>query len=677
MARVTPIRNANQGDYRLREECSTDTARVGDAPVEYRLAGVAGHPIERIGSGWKAVGRTPGVPMAPDELDEMRAVMVGADPRTGARLIGAPKTSVAKAAKLPALPLLKKLLTEKKAVPKDSWSHKRLGRLARALDKDPAHTAPVRDLKRIAKVAGVDTATVWDPGEFTRAEAHQDEKVEARVRGWDLTLDAPKSVSVLYALGDPATAAAVENAYLTAVRQTVATVEEWVAHGQRGEHGRGRTARRIETSGLLATLTLHTSARPVNGEADPHLHAHIMISNLAQGVDGKWSGIAAGGRELYTAVPAIGELMRANLRTQLARDLGVRWVEEKPGQWEVAGIGPQVRDLYSRRRDQALKRAGKGASPAQRRLAARRTVTSKLKGQAAEDRRGLWANRARKAKINPEGLVATALGRRLQERGHDQAPAPDPEHLQGQRADRAAARLWKASPVRGVSQARLIGAAAATAETDMTVVEATQLADAVAARGTPAPTGRGAHLRHAARTTAPPVSETDARTGRGPAARAAAHRIAAMAARQTLARQQADTARARIRTLEKAAATATTAWRQGTTKRSARQEIEHLTEQLTAATRAEDRATAQARRVRAAAIEADLATARAQQAARQALAAEQARAAARKAARVHGPLPRPTKPPTAGPGAGPSLPPAYQPHRRPGPDPTPGKGISR
>lgn len=71
MARTTSIRNASQGDYRLREECSTDTARVGDAPVEYRLAGVAGHPIERIGSGWSAVGRTPGAPMGPDELDEM------------------------------------------------------------------------------------------------------------------------------------------------------------------------------------------------------------------------------------------------------------------------------------------------------------------------------------------------------------------------------------------------------------------------------------------------------------------------------------------------------------------------------------------------------------------------------------------------------------------------------
>lgn len=668
VARTTSIRNASQGDYRLREECSTDTARVGDAPVEYRLAGVAGHPIERIGSGWLAVGRTPGAPMGPDELDEMRAVMVGADPRTGQRLIGPPKTAVAKAAKLPALPLLKAILAAKATVPAGSWAHKRLGRLARALDKDAAHTAPIRDLKRVAGVAGIDPADVWGKTQLAYAKHHQDERVEARVRGWDLTLDAPKSVSVLYALGDPSTAAAVENAYLAAVRQTVATVEEWISSGQRGEHGRGRTARRVATHGLLATLTLHTSARPVNGEADPHLHAHIMIGNLGQAVeDGRWGGIAAGGRELYINTPAIGELMRANLRTRLAHDLGVRWVEEQPGRWEIAGIGPDVRDLYSHRRDQALKKAGTGAGPAQRRLAARRTVTSKLKGQAATDRRGLWAERARQARINPNTLVATATGRRLHNEGQEHEDL-DPVQVQAQRADRAAAHLWSAHPTTGVSRARLIAAAAATTETGMTTDQAEQVADAVIERSAPAGgTARGAHLRHATRYTAPPLSESAARTGQGPAARAARHEVAVLQARHVLAQQQADSARAAIRGLEPATRSGPAAWKRGTTRRSANEEIDRLTTTIQDATATAARLESQIRRARSVAIDTDLDSARAQTRARQALQLTQSRARMR-AYRPTRPIPRPPAP-QAGqrPGAGPPPSPVFR-RRSSGPE---------
>lgn len=674
MARTTPIRNANQGDYRLREECSTDTARVGDAPVEYRLAGVSGHPIERIGSGWRAVDRSPGAPMAPDELDEMRHAMVGADPRTGQRLIGPPKTSVAKAAKLPALPLLRKILSAKATVPTGSWAHRRLGRLARALDKDVAHTAPVKDLLRVAKVASIDPAGVWGEKELAYAKHHQDERVEARVRGWDLTLDAPKSVSVLYALGDPATAAAVENAYLAAVRETVATVEEWISSGQRGEHGRGRTARRVATHGLLATLTLHTSARPVAGEADPHLHAHIMIANLGQAVeDGRWGGIAAGGRELYLATPAAGELLRARLRDHLARDLGVRWVEEQPGRWEIAGIGPQVRDVYSRRRDQALKKAGRNASAAQRRLAARRTVTTKLHGQASEDRRTRWAERAHEARVDPQALVAAVLGRRLED---PPAQTPiDPLQVQARRVDHTAGRLWSATPTRGASRARLIAAAAASAETGMTLPDAEAVADLVAQGATASGTARGSHLRHATRYTAPPLSESRARAGHGPAARAAGHEIALLRDRLDQLREQAEEARAQIRDLDPATRSRSAAWRKGTSRRNAGREVERLSGLVRESMLAAGRLDSQIRTVRSRAVEADLASARAQAQARASLQAAQQRAAARRALRLAAQPPRgprsgrvPRTPP-------PTRTPTHQPRRGRGPEP--GGGLSR
>lgn len=607
MARVTPIRESGQTEYRLRSQCGADHTRQADAPVEYRLA-PGDRPVERIGSGWRVLDRTPGAPLGADELDEARAIMSGADPRTGEQLIKR-KTRVAKAAKLPALPLLKEIHRQGAKVGAESWAGRRLARAARAVARDIEHTAPVRDLEKVARAAGIDPAAVWPAPALTHAQDHAHQREEIGVRGWDLTLDAPKSVSVLYALGDADTARRIEAAYLTAARETVAQVEEWTARGQRGEHGNGKTARRIETAGLIGTLTLHTSARPVEGTADPHLHAHVMIANAAQGTDGKWGAVAAGGRELYDHVPAIGELMRARLRAHLTRELGVSWTEESPGRWEIAGIGPQVRDLYSRRRDQALTKAGKGASAPERRLAARRSAAPKSTGAAD---RAEWIQRARAADIDPAQIVAGALHR----------PAPHRHEEQPQaRADRIAARVWTDHPTGTVSHPRLLAYAA---QASTTATEAAQLAEMIAATGQARGSTRGAHLLHATRYSAPPLTEAAARTGQGPATRAAAHTIAALTARQALHEQRARSADAQTAALTEATRSHTTAWKQGTTRARA-QTRQHEHAEAAHQARAEAaRLRAEAAQVRRQAITADLHTAQAQAKAREALATARA-----------------------------------------------------
>lgn len=650
MARGTVLHESEQDEYRLRQECSADQARQADAQTEYRVQPGGPRPIERIGNGWTSLERTPGSPLGADELDEVRAVMGARDPRTGERLLTR-KTRVAPAGRLPAVDYLR-TLERKKAVPKaGTWAQRRVARMVRATAKDAHHTVPVRDLERVAKATGVPLEGVYGAGHLAYARAHARDREVVGTRGWDLTLDVPKSVSALYALSDPETGRRVEEAVVRAARETVAEVETWAARGQRGQHGDGRTARRVTTTGLIGSLTLHTSARPVDGKADPHLHAHIMIANLGHGADGQWGGIASGGRELFENVPAAGALMRARVRENLTRELGVRWAEAAPGQWEIVGIPTQVRDLYSQRRNQALERAGSGASPAQKRLAARRSAASKNTSDSPT--RQEWADRARAAGIDTDVIAAAALNP-----GEHEPHAPEHQVV----ADRAAARLWGAHPTGAVTRAQVLAAVADATPTG-TAQEAA--VDLLTHNARPTGSSGGAHLHNAQRYTAPPLSEAAANTGKGPAARAAAHTIADLNARRTLAIAQADSARRSLRELGEATHKTTAAWRQGTTKRAAQAERERLHGVIQESTRAVGRLEGQIRQVRDGARKQDVDTARAQQKAHQALQSAKARAAALATFRPNGPVPR-TKPPQS-PKRPRSVPPRHRPHR-PGPE---------
>ncbi|WP_160050120.1 MULTISPECIES: MobF family relaxase [unclassified Nocardiopsis] len=634
MARATVIREAEQAEYRLRQECSEDHARQRDAQVAYRLGPDGPRPIERIGRGWTSFDRTPGAPLGPDELDEVRAVMDGRDPRTGERLV-VRKTRVAPAGKLPALPLLEEMARRKLVPAPDTWARKRARRLIKMTRADTAHTAAYRDLVRVASSVGLRLKDVpgYGVAQLAYAKQHADDREVIGARGWDLRLDTGKDVGALWALGTPQVSREIEEAVLAAARETVAEVEKWVARGQRGQHGDGKVARRVDTSGLIGTLTLHTTARPVDGIVDPHLHVHVMLPNLGLGTDGQWGGVAAGGRELFEAVPAAGALMRARTRAHLTARLGVRWRETTPGQWVIVGVPQQVRDLYSRRRDQALAGAGKKSTAAQRRLAAKRSAAAKASKKAG-DPRVEWVQRARSAGLMPEAIVAAAVRR------PEPAPEPDPSAA----TDRAIARLATRYPTRAVSHAAVMSAAADAAPAGMTATEQAAVADAVARRMRPTGAAGGAHLKHSQHYRAPVVAMADARAGRGPAAVATAPKVADLQARREAALRRAAQARAEAEQLKDAAARPTTAWRRGMTRASARTEVARLTGVATEAVTEASRLGGHARRLQERAVAMDVATATAQDKARQAVKEAQALAAARQAARTSMTRPRPRQP---------------------------------
>jgi conjugative relaxase-like TrwC/TraI family protein len=180
-----------------------------------------------------------------------------------------------------------------------------------------------------------------------------------RVAGYDLTFSAPKSVSVIWALEITDRRNAIEAAHDIAVRKALDTVNANAGFTRRGKGGE-----RLEPVQMTGAIFRHGESRPTdqpNGtiEADPQLHSHVVVFNLAHRDDGTWGSID--GRHLYRWKMAAGAVYRAELASQL-QTLGyaVERTDEK-GLFEIAGVPQSVRDDFSGRRREitaALKAQG-------------------------------------------------------------------------------------------------------------------------------------------------------------------------------------------------------------------------------------------------------------------------------------------------------------------------------
>src|SRR5680860_868235 len=101
-----------------------------------------------------------------------------------------------------------------------------------------------------------------------------------RVPGFDLAFRAPKSVSLVWALGDEGTAAVVRDAHDQAVQGALGYLERHAAWSRRGRNG----IERVPVRGLIAAAFRHRSSRA----GDPLLHTHVLVSNLGLCADGQW-----------------------------------------------------------------------------------------------------------------------------------------------------------------------------------------------------------------------------------------------------------------------------------------------------------------------------------------------------------------------------------------------------
>ena len=126
--------------------------------------------------------------------------------------------------------------------------------------------------------------------------------------GYDLTFSAPKGVSLLWAFGSDHTRERISNAHDRAVGAVLDHLSAEACFVQRGAGGQ----QLLEANGFIGAAFRHRTSRA----GDPQLHTHVVVPNLVQGADGRWS--APDGRHLYTWQKTAGTLYQSALRAELA-----------------------------------------------------------------------------------------------------------------------------------------------------------------------------------------------------------------------------------------------------------------------------------------------------------------------------------------------------------------------
>jgi conjugative relaxase-like TrwC/TraI family protein len=177
------------------------------------------------------------------------------------------------------------------------------------------------------------------------------------VAGFDLTFSPVKSVSTLWAVAEPAVAAAIERAHQAAVNDALRFIEQQALFTRTGPQG----IRHVNVRGLVAAAFTHRDSRA----GDPDLHTHVAVANKVQTLDGRWLSID--GRVLFKAKVAASETYSTSLEQHLRDALGVRFAARPgsdPGKRpirEIVGVDPRLNQRWSTRR--ATSRPAAGNSP--------------------------------------------------------------------------------------------------------------------------------------------------------------------------------------------------------------------------------------------------------------------------------------------------------------------------
>jgi len=164
------------------------------------------------------------------------------------------------------------------------------------------------------------------------------------VAGFDLTFSAPKSVSVAWALADPATRDAIHAGHVQALEFVIAYAERNVFASRSGAGGIVQE----DIRGVVAAAFDHWDSRA----GDPQLHTHVVVMNRAQTSDGKWRTLDS--RALFKEAVGLSELYNGLLSDVLTARLGWGWEPARRrhspvAKWEVAGVPERLREEFSQR----------------------------------------------------------------------------------------------------------------------------------------------------------------------------------------------------------------------------------------------------------------------------------------------------------------------------------------
>jgi conjugative relaxase-like TrwC/TraI family protein len=252
------------------------------------------------------------------------------------------------------------------------------------------------------------------------------------ILGHDVRFSAPKSVSLLWAIGSPQIQREVEEAVDRAVRAAYAHLEREACFVQRGKGGAA-----IERgTGFVGMAFLHRSSRA----GDAALHVHVVTANMTRAVsDGKWLSLANPRRQspLLREAKSTGYIFQAELRAELTRRLTVRWGPVVNGHADLAGIPRSAIDAFSRRRGEIvaeMERRGTSSAAAAE-VAAYRTREAKDYGVDPDRQRADWRAGAAEFHLTEANIARLVGGARRRE-----PPPIAPRDLDGALASLEATR---------------------------------------------------------------------------------------------------------------------------------------------------------------------------------------------------------------------------------------------
>lgn len=207
------------------------------------------------------------------------------------------------------------------------------------------------------QVGGQTLGTVRDGGRVRRA-------------GWDVTISAPKSVSIAAIVGGDERLIAAHDAAVEAV----------ISHLERLAATRVRTPDgvQLEHTGNLLIATVRHETNRTQGDPEPDLHTHLAVANATRLQDA-WRSLET--RGIFIAQRELDDVYKSVLAHD-ARKLGYELERTKNG-FEIAGIDDTMRgEFSSRSRDVDAWLASKGltrdtATPAQLRAAGKATRGAK------------------------------------------------------------------------------------------------------------------------------------------------------------------------------------------------------------------------------------------------------------------------------------------------------------
>ena len=305
--------------------------------------------------------------------------------------------------------------------------------------------------------------------------------------GRDVTLSAPKSVSLMAMVGGDGR---IVEAHDKAVTATLGWIEANAVETRMRDRATGAMVRAGDQKMVAATFRHDTSRN-----LDPQLHTHAVVANMVQGGDGKWRTMVDDG--LFSGKMAIGAIYRAELAQGLT---GLGYGIEKihaDGRFEIEGVPRAVIDAFSSRRaeiEAAMSERGMGDSKDNPHLAARAALLTRA-AKRDIDRDELarsWQRQAKGLGFSPARVRANA---RKAERG---LAGPDlfagPGYAAGDAAAWAVGHLAERQSVFG--HADLLAATLAR-EPGAVTVEAAERAIAALERGGSLHAARGLdHGRH-------------------------------------------------------------------------------------------------------------------------------------------------------------------------------------